>query len=104
VPAFVHVGQQLRMSAEEGADALGHVGAGGRRCGGDGFEGSDRAQQAGLREVLLLAVVVGHAVGDEADAARNVGQRRALQAVFIEQQRGRGQDRLTLLLEAQSGR
>ncbi len=99
VPAGCDVGEQLRIERQELLQSHRHA-----RCLGcllrQRVEHGDRALVARRREVFLLAVVVGHAVGDQADARRDVRERRALHAVLVEQERGGREHRLALLLEA----
>ena len=66
----------------------------------DGIDHINRAQKAGSGQIFLLAVVVGHAVGDQTDARGNAGQCCPLHAQFIEQTGSCTEDRLTLLLKA----
>ena len=62
-----------------------------------------RAQQAGHDQVFLLAVVVGEAVGGQADAARDVGDHAALHAVLVEHPGGAVQDGFALVAKARGG-
>src|SRR6185369_3104884 len=102
VPPLGDVGQQPEVAAEQRADAL-RQRALPRRAVDHGQQCIHRALQAGAREVLLLAVVVGQAVGCQADALRQVRQQAAADAVLIEQPRGAVEDRLALVLEALGG-
>jgi len=51
-------------------------------------------------QVFLLPVIIGDAVGNEADGLRHRRQRRAAHALLIEQARGGVEDCLALALKA----
>src|SRR6202000_3307579 len=63
-----------------------------------GVQGRERAAEAGGREVLALAVVVGDAGRREADGLGDLGDARAAEAAGVEERRGGVEDLLTLAL------
>jgi hypothetical protein len=68
--------------------------------GNQPFQNFGGAQEARRRELLLLAIVIGDAVGDQPDALGDVGQGRSLQALLVEQAHSRIENGLPLLFVA----
>ena len=58
------------------------------------FDTGDGVEETRDRQVFLLAEVIGDAGRDQADAARDVGERHAFDAVAIQDFAGGGDDRL----------
>ena len=68
-----------------------------------GVDARDAVEQAGDRQVFLLPEIVGDARRDEADAARHVRERHALDAVAIQDLARSRDDRLLLARVAGGG-
>jgi hypothetical protein len=93
--AQAHPAVQVQIEVEKGQQARGRV----RRLarlGDQGVETLQAAHEARGGQVVLLAVIVGDAGGDQPDLGGDVGQGHALDALTVQDRRGGGEDRLLL--------